>query len=377
MGVQGQPAQQPRLGLGQPHRLAVAGELAAVRIEAAAAERERAAAGPAGRRRGAGSPRCAASAPPARRAWPGSRRRPAPGPDAIPGAPRAVSISTGVAPAGPCCSRSQRVREKPSSPGIITSNTSQVEIQRPDQLARRRAAGRRGDPEAGAGQIFLEQFADAVVVVDDQQMAGASGRLSWAGSALWKGASPFCLTQAALRRVLEEPCERRSPSHVSRSLRRPRWMDLAGRPVRALARGDGARTDAWPALRLGGVRGRAHVWGRDLRADGAHRASVQVGGNPRLRDPLHGGADRPGLQGHLRQERPDRRLCAADRLARLGDDRGLGPEHQHPRRHRLLGLAELFQPGGEGQGHPPVLGQVQAPLAGDRADRTPRPPAST
>jgi hypothetical protein len=31
--------------------------------------------------------------------------------------------------------------------------------------------GRGADPEAGAGQEFLEQGADAVVVVDDQQVA--------------------------------------------------------------------------------------------------------------------------------------------------------------------------------------------------------------
>ena len=33
-------------------------------------------------------------------------------------------------------------------------------------------------------------------------------------------------------------------------------------------------------------------------------------------------------------------------------DGRLGPEHQDPRGHRRLGMAELFQAGGEGQGHP-------------------------
>src|SRR5215471_9134001 len=98
-------------------------------------------------------------------------------------------------------------------------------------------------------------------------------------------------------------------------------MDLAGRPVRALARGEGTRTDAWPALRVVRVRGRADVRGGDLRADGAYRASVQVRGDPGLRNPVHGGPDRPGLQGHLRQERPDGRLPPPDRLARFRDDR--------------------------------------------------------
>ena len=39
------------------------------------------------------------------------------------------------------------------------------------QLARRRGVGGGGDAKAGAGQIFLQQVADAVVVVDDQQVA--------------------------------------------------------------------------------------------------------------------------------------------------------------------------------------------------------------
>jgi branched-chain amino acid aminotransferase len=63
----------------------------------------------------------------------------------------------------------------------------------------------------------------------------------------------------------------------------------------------------------------------------------------------------------LRQERPDRLLHAADRLARIGDDRRLGPGKQDPRGDRRLGLAELFQSRGEGQGHRPDLGQVQTP----------------
>jgi hypothetical protein len=44
--------------------------------------------------------------------------------------------------------------------------------------------GRGADPKAGAGQEFLEQGADAVVVVDDQQMtfARSSGVIWLQGS---------------------------------------------------------------------------------------------------------------------------------------------------------------------------------------------------
>ncbi len=40
-----------------------------------------------------------------------------------------------------------------------------------------------------------------------------------------------------------------------------------------------------------------------------------------------------------------------------------------PRGHRRLGMAELFQARGKGQGHRPDLGQIQAPLARNRAHR--------
>ena len=58
-----------------------------------------------------------------------------------------------------------------------------------------------------------------------------------------------------------------------------------------------------------------------------------------------------------------------DRLARFRDDRGVGPEHHHPHRHRLLGVAQLLQPRGARARHPPDLRQVQTPLAGDRPNR--------
>ncbi len=123
-----------------------------------------------------------------------------------------------------------------------------------------------------------------------------------------------------------------------------------------------------PALCVVRVRRRAHVRRGDLRADGAYRASVQVRGDP---GPSKSRSRWP------RSTRPARDTCARNGLTDayvrpiawrgLGDDRGLGPEHQDPRGHRRVGLAELLQPGRTGQGTADVLGEVQAPVAGDRA----------
>ena len=58
--------------------------------------------------------------------------------------------------------------------------------------ARARPAGRRGDPEPGPGEVFLEQFADAVVVVDDQQMARSGGGVQ---RLALQRSGPVCLTR--------------------------------------------------------------------------------------------------------------------------------------------------------------------------------------
>ena len=44
-------------------------------------------------------------------------------------------------------------------------------------------------------------------------------------------------------------------------------------------------------------------------------------------------------------------ICARG-VPRQRDDGGVGPDHHHPCRHRLLALAVLFQPGGKAERHP-------------------------
>jgi len=87
----------------------------------------------------------------------------------------AVSISTGVRPAGPRCSRSHRVREKAVLARHHHVEHRQVEIEALDQLARAGPAGRGGHPETRPREVFLEQFADAVVV-GRQPADGAIGQ---------------------------------------------------------------------------------------------------------------------------------------------------------------------------------------------------------
>ena len=62
-----------------------------------------------------------------------------------------------------------------------------------------------------------------------------------------------------------------------------------------------------------------------------------------------------------------RRLCAADRLARLGDDGRLGAAQQDPSRDRGVGLAELFRPRPADEGHPPRPRRISPARSGDRA----------
>ena len=69
----------------------------------------------------------------------------------------------------------------------------------------------------------------------------------------------------------------------------------------------------------------------------------------------------------LREERHAGRLSAPGRLARLGDDGRRGSSQQDPPRHRRLGMAELFRPGPEDEGHPHRHGGVPPPRSGDRS----------
>ena len=65
------------------------------------------------------------------------------------------------------------------------------------------------------------------------------------------------------------------------------------------------------------VRGRARLWRRDLQEHRAFRAAEALGQDARLRDSLFGRRDRRRQAAGAREERPDGRLCAAGRLARL------------------------------------------------------------
>ena len=70
-------------------------------------------------------------------------------------------------------------------------------------------------------------------------------------------------------------------------------------------------------------------------------------------------ADRRGVQRGAGGERPDRCLCAADRLARLGDAGGGGAAHEDPSGDRRLAVAELFRRRPDG-GHPHGMAEWSA-----------------
>ncbi len=244
--------------------------------------------------------------------------------------PRAVRISIGVRPVSPGRPRSHRAKAKPSSPGIITSSTSRSNASWPTSLraaAASAAAETRKPARARYSRIRLRMRSSSSITSRWRTVAGDRVH----GERPMLTARPVdCVSFGA---VYGPPRSKGGGyTDVTRAHGRPRRMDLAGRPVHALARGQGARTDARAALRLGRVRGRADVWRRDLQADRAYRAALQVCGNPRLFNPLHGGADRRGVQGDLREEQPRRLLRPPDRLARLRADGRLGPADQDPRR---------------------------------------------
>ena len=156
--------------------------------------------------------------------------------------------------------------------------------------------------------------------------------------------------------------------HGAGSFRRSGRLDLVGRRPGALARREAACADAWAALCQRRVRRRTGVCRQHLPAARPHRPADQLGAHPGVRDPVLGRADRRRLQRGAGGERPDRRLCAPDRLARLGDAGGVGAAHEDPPGDRRLAVAELFRRRPDG-GHPAGHGGVEAALAGDRADR--------
>ena len=143
------------------------------------------------------------------------------------------------------------------------------------------------------------------------------------------------------------------------------WWDGALVPWRER---EAARADAWAALCQRRVRRRTGLCRQHLPPARPHRSADQLRPHPGLRDPVHGGADRRRLQGDAGGEQPDRRLCAPDRLARLGDAGGFRAADEDPPRDRRLAVAQLFRRRPHDR-HPARHGGVEASLAGHRADR--------
>ena len=70
---------------------------------------------------------------------------------------------------------------------------------------------------------------------------------------------------------------------------------------------------------------------------------IEFGEDPGVRPALDARADRRGGQRDAGGQRPDQRLCAPDRLARIGTDGRVGAADQAAPRHRLLGMGRLFR----------------------------------
>ena len=128
-----------------------------------------------------------------------------------------------------------------------------------------------------------------------------------------------------------------------------------------------ARSDPRAPLRQRRLRGRARLRRHDFQVDPAFRAAAPFGARPRFRAALQRRRDRRGQSPDAAEERLRRRLCAAGRLARLGDDGRLGPAQQDPSGDRGVGMAELFRPGPADEGHPPRPRRISPPRSGDRA----------
>ena len=102
-----------------------------------------------------------------------------------------------------------------------------------------------------------------------------------------------------------------------------------------------------------------------------------IGAATRFRNPLLGRRDRCGQKPGAGKERTDGGLCAAGRLARLGDDGGLGAKQHDPPRHRHLAVAELLRSGSAIEGHQARSRRLSPSRPGDRAGAAPRLRGST
>src|SRR6516225_11602549 len=147
---------------------------------------------------------------------------------------------------------------------------------------------------------------------------GASA-LSWSGRNIPSvGPRRKSIRRGTAPAGAEPACEENR--HGRKTVRPPRWGHLVRRQAGALGRGDAARALPRLALRELGVRGRARLWRRDLQMHRAFAAAEAIGRAARLRHPLLGRRNRRRQAVAAGKERPDRRLCAADLLARLGND---------------------------------------------------------
>ena len=71
---------------------------------------------------------------------------------------------------------SSRASSRPLSPGIITSRMTKIEGEAAHGRARARRIGGGADAEAVLEQVARQQIADALVVVDDQDVRGVVGQ---------------------------------------------------------------------------------------------------------------------------------------------------------------------------------------------------------
>ena len=99
----------------------------------------------------------------------------------------------------------------------------------------------------------------------------------------------------------------------------------------------------------------------------AFRAPQALGAADGFRNSLQRCRNRRRQASCSGKEQSERRLCAADRLARLRAARRLGAEQQNSSRHRHLGMAELFRSGAAAQGHPARSRRVSPSRSEDRA----------
>ena len=223
------------------------------------------------------------------------------------------------------------------------------------------------------GQKLLQQFAQAIVVVDDQQVAWVRGRRPWLRFTPQPPIAPICLTTPAALSTKACCCERKGLCPCSPTFDRRPWLDLARRPVPSLAGGEGARTDPRPLHYASAVfKGERMYGGGSLqRAEHLHPA-VPFGPHPRFPEiPFTEAQIREATLAACAKNGLNRPPTSARSPGRRSES--IGVSAQNSRIHVAdngVGLAELFQAGGEAPWHRTHLGEVQGrPLAGNRPDR--------